>query len=789
MKISEQWLRELVPHTLNVNDLSHQLTMAGLEVDAIEPVAGAFENVVVGEIIDAQPHPDADKLRVCKVTVGSGESLQIVCGAPNARVGLKAPVALVGAVLPGDFSIKASKLRGVESEGMLCAEAELGLSESSDGLMELATDAPIGESLRRYLSLEDHSIEIGLTPNRADCLSALGIAREISVLTGVTQSDMPALSVTENSDAAIRVLVTAGSQCAVYAARVVEGLDNTGPTPVWMTERLRRSGIRCKDPLVDVTNYVMLELGQPMHAFDADKVVGAITVRTAGASESMTLLDGKLINLPEGALLITDEEGPIAFAGVMGGQRTAISATTTAVILESAFFAPHALAGQARKLGMHTDASHRFERGVDFALAERALDRATGLLISLTGGQAGPMSVVRHDDQLPSRDPVKLNARALQRALGVAIESKEVDHILNGLGLDTQATPEGWICSVPSWRFDIAIEADLIEEVARIYGYNKLPVSQIYAALDMPIKPETTTPASRIRRYLAARDLREVITYSFIEPKLAEAFGDMASAVVLRNPISEDLSVMRSSLVPGLVAVAHTNSSRQQSRVRIFELGLAFEGTDGYLQTPKVALLIGGRAEPERVGNRSATVDFFDLKGEVEALLRHFGIHEVSYASAEVKGFHPGQTASISVGGAIVGHLGQVHPSVQKALGLSQPVFAAEMNRSVLSCGSVPSFTPVSKYPEVRRDVAVVVDQNLPVATLVECAKDALGALHKEAFVFDVYTGQGVSEGLKSVAIGLTLADQSRTLSESDVSEAMAQVIESLKKTCNAELR
>ena len=789
MKISEQWLKEWVPHTLATEDLAHQITMAGLEVDAIDPVAGAFSSVVVGEIVDAQQHPDADKLRVCKVNVGESEPLQIVCGAPNARMGLKAPVALVGAVLPGDFKIKKSKLRGIESVGMLCAEAELQLSEASDGLMELPEDAPIGTDLRDYLGLDDNTIEIGLTPNRADCLSVRGIAREVSVLTGVKLQESTWASVSPEASTQIGVEVVATEACPVYAARVIEGVDNTLESPLWLQERLRRCGLRSKDPLVDVTNFVMLELGQPMHAFDGDKLNGPIVVRMAQPQESMTLLDGKEITLPEDALLITDKTGPIAFAGVMGGQRSAVSSETRTVVLESAFFTPRALAGQARKQGMHTDASHRYERGVDFELAELALDRATQLIIEIAGGQAGPVTVARAQNDLPDRSDVSLSETSLGRALGLEIPKAEVTQILSGLGFGVNETSDGWSCSVPSWRFDISIEADLVEEVARVYGYNKLPVSKIVANLEMPVRPEKFVTPSRIRRYLASRDLREVITYSFVDPKLAAQFGDLEQCVTLKNPISEDLSVMRPSLIPSLVATAITNINRQQTRVRIFEQGLTFAvGTD-YPQEAKVAILLSGKAELERMGNRAANVDFYDIKGELEALLNQLGITQAIYVPAEHKGLHPGQTADILVGGVAVGYVGKIHPQTQKALGLSQAAYVAELNRDVLSSADIARFAPVSKFPEVRRDLAVLVAADVSVGDLTASAKSALGILGKEVFVFDIYQGQGVPDGQKSVAMGLTLGDQSRTLSDSDVNDAIAQVVESLKETYQAELR
>jgi phenylalanyl-tRNA synthetase beta chain len=790
MKISESWLKEWAPHNLESADLCHQITMAGLEVDAIDPVSGEFSGVVVGEILTAEQHPDADKLRVCTVDAGQAEILQIVCGAPNARVGLKAPVALVGAHLPGDFKIKKSKLRGVESQGMLCAEAELGLSDASDGLMELPTDAPVGADFRDYLDLEDNTIEIGLTPNRADCLSIRGIAREVAVLTGGNLNESAVSPVPITASSTIEVAIEAKNACPVYAARVIDDVDNTVETPLWMQERLRRCGVRPKDPLVDVTNYVMLELGQPMHAFDADKLTAPIVVRMAREGEQFELLDGKEITVNEETLLITDQVGPIAFAGVMGGARSAINSSTKRVVLESAFFAPLAMAGQARKQGMHTDASHRFERGVDFELAERALERASELILAVCGGSAGPATVARSHTDVPKRNNITLRAEFLERALGMSVPAEQVVTMLSGLGLGVSQTEAGWECSIPSWRFDLSIEADLVEEVARIFGYNKLPVSKITASLDMPVRPEAEVSASRIRRYLAARDLREVITYSFVDPKLAAAFADLNTCVELRNPISEDLSVMRPSLIPSLVSTALTNINRQQSRVRLFELGLTFaKHGEGFAQNPKIGILVSGRSELELMGNRPGNVDFFDLKGELDALVQQLGLPALTYVSSERQGLHPGQTADLYLDGSYIGCAGRIHPSAQKALGLSQPVYIAELDREALSNRSISAFQPVSRFPEVRRDLAVLVDASVNVGNLVSLVIDSAGVLAKSAFVFDIYTGQGVPEGKKSVALGLTLVEQSRTLSDSEVNDVMAQVIESLKKKFDAELR
>ena len=599
MKISEKWLREWVNPELSTDELAHQITMAGLEVDAIEPVAGEFSGVVVGEILSAEQHPDADKLRLCQVATGE-ETVQIVCGAPNARAGLKAPLARVGAVLPGDFKIKRAKLRGVESQGMLCAEQELGLSDESDGLMELPGDAPVGASLRDYLQLDDRLIEIGLTPNRADCLGIAGIAREVGLLNHLPVNAPASAPVTETHEETRSVELQAADRCPRYLGRVVRNVDLSRPSPLWLQEKLRRCGLRSIDVAVDITNYVLLELGQPMHAFDLDKLQGDIIVRLAAAGESLALLDGQTVELNADTLVIADQAGPLAMAGIMGGEPSAVSPDTRHVFLEAAFFAPDMLAGKARAYGMHTDSSHRFERGVDFTLQRRAMERATQLLLDIAGGEAGPITEAVSKPDLPARPDVHLRAVRINKLLGLDLPGAEVERILTGLGLGVATTQDGWTCSVPSWRFDISIEADLLEELARVYGYNRLPVSRIQAELVMPARSETELSPRALRRHLSARGYREAITYSFIEPALQQHFDPGSNAVSLANPISADMAVMRTSLLPGLVTAVLRNTTRQQPRVRLFETGLRFlpgEGGElaGLRQVPSLALVSTGQ--------------------------------------------------------------------------------------------------------------------------------------------------------------------------------------------------
>jgi phenylalanyl-tRNA synthetase beta chain len=790
VNISEQWLREWVSPSLTTEALAHQLTMAGLEVESIAAVAGEFEGVVVAEIISAEQHPDADKLRVCQVNTGK-ETVQIVCGAPNARAGLKAPLAQLGAVLPGNFKIKKAKLRGMESQGMLCAGDELGLSEDSDGLLELAADAPVGENLRDYLQLDDQIIEVDLTPNRADCLSVGGIAREVALL-----NDMPLRmpkydNVSVTIDDVFPIELVAADRCPRYVGRVIKGVDLSRPTPLWMQEKLRRSGLRSIDAVVDVTNYVLLEMGQPMHAFDLDQLRGGIVVRTSTEGEQLELLDGQAIDLKPDSLVITDDSGPVALAGIMGGQATAVSASSSNIFLEAAFFAPVLMAGKARSYGLHTDSSHRFERGVDFELQTKAVERASQLLLDIVGGDAGPIVDVNSDANLPVFSDVTLRAQRIEKMLGFALEGPEVVRILSGLGLGVAATDDGWICSVPSWRFDIAIEADLLEELARVYGYNRLPVTHIVADLVIPAMPETELSPRYLRRHLSARGYREAITYTFIEPDLQQLFNPSITPVELNNPISADMSVMRTSLIPGLVTAVLRNTNRQQPRVRLFETGLRFvPGSDGLEQTPTLAVVATGQRFSENWANEKAAGDFFDLKGDLESMLaltRNASNFEFSACAREA--MHSGQTAAISLAGKEVGYIGALHPSVANKVGLNAPLYVCEINLAVLLDGQLPEFSEVSKFPEVRRDLAVVVDKNVSAAELMNNVRTVAGSYLTDLRLFDVYEGKGIDPKRKSLALGLTFRDQSRTLSDDDINATMDQVIDLLEKNYNAELR
>lgn len=790
MNISEQWLREWVDPALDTEALAHQLTMAGLEVDALVPVAGEFSGVLVAEIVSAGPHPDADKLQVCEVDAG-GERVQIVCGAPNARAGLKAPLARVGAVLPGDFRIKAAKLRGIESQGMLCAEQELAISDANEGLMELAADAPVGADLRDYLRLEDTVIEIGLTPNRADCLGVAGIAREVALLNGLPVRAPDWEPVAETLADAFPVTLEAGDRCPHFCGRIIRGVDVSRPSPLWMQEKLRRSGLRSIDAVVDVTNYVMLELGQPMHAFDFEKLEGGITVRTARPGESLELLDGSTVELTADTLCITDASGPVAMAGIMGGQHSAVAEGTTELFLEAAFFTPELIAGRARAYGMHTDASHRFERGVDFTLQRQAIERASRLLVDIVGGEAGPIVEVTDEAHLPQREPVVLRRERIGRLLGLEIDDAEVERILSGLGLEVSGTEHGWICQVPSWRFDLAIEADLLEELARVTGYNRLPATNIRADLVMPARPEQELPERALRSHLAARGYREAITYSFVDPKLQQLFDPERAPVALENPISADMAVMRTTLLPGLAAAVQRNVNRQRPRVRLFETGLRFlPGASGLRQVPTLALVMCGERYGESWSVGAEVTDFFDLKGDLESLLAltrrgsEFEFHQATRAA-----LHPGQTADIRLDGETVGYIGALHPLALKTLGLATPLYVAELDLAAARSARVSEFAELSRYPEVRRDLAVLVDKTVPAAELMANVRDAAGAYLIDLRLFDVYEGKGIDPKRKSIALGLTFRDRSRTLSDEDVTRSVNQVIDLLEKNYNAELR
>lgn len=792
MKFSEQWLRGWVNPQVSRDELVARLSMAGLEVDSVTPAAGQFSGIVVGEILATEQHPDADKLRVCQVSSGQ-ETFQVVCGAPNARPGIKIPFAMIGAELPGDFKIKKAKLRGVESFGMLCSAAELQISEENDGLLELAADAPVGEDIRTYLSLDDASIEIGLTPNRGDCLSIAGLARDVSALydTPVTRPVVPAVAAAH--DEVRPVEVSAPAACPRYLGRVIRNVDLSKPTPLWMVERLRRSDVRSIDAAVDVTNYVMLELGQPMHAFDLAEINGGIRVRMAEEGEKLVLLDGQEVALRADTLVIADHTRALAIAGVMGGEHSGVNTEKTRdLFLESAFFEPISVAGKARSYGLHTDASHRYERGVDSQLAREAMERATQLLLDIVGGEAGPVVEAVSEQHLPQVAPVTLRAERITQMLGMEMDPAQVEQLLNALELTTTNSGEGqWTVSVPSHRFDISLEVDLIEELARLYGYNNLPVRYPQARLAPQGKPETRGDLPTLRRLLVARGYQEAITYSFIDPKLFELFSPGAEPLLLANPISSDMAAMRASLWPGLVKALQHNLNRQQDRVRLFESGLRFVGQLGDLQQqPMIAGVITGSRLPEGWANGRDGVDFFDVKADVEALLGYSGaLSDFTFSAGKHPALHPGQTAAIERDGKLVGYLGAIHPELAKALGLDRPVFLFELVLGDVVEGRLPKFSELSKFPETRRDLALIAGRDVASSAVLELIRDNAGEWLTDLRLFDVYQGKGIDPDRKSLAVGLTWQHPSRTLNDDEVNTTLQNILTSLEQRLNTTLR
>ena len=789
MKFSERWLREWVDPPVDTDGIVRQLTMAGLEVDSVEPAAPAFTSVVVGAVASVEPHPDADKLKVCQVDVGQPAPLGIVCGAPNVYAGMKAPVALVGGVLPGGMKIKRAKLRGIESQGMLCSIRELGLGESHEGLWELPADAPAGMDLREWLALDDQVIDVDLTPNRGDCFSVLGVAREVALLNGLALAGPRLEPVAPAGEQVFPVEVRAPEACPRFVGRVIRGIRPDARTPLWMQEKLRRSGLRPIHPIVDVTNLVMLELGQPMHGFDLATLREGIIVRLAEPGERIVLLDGREIALEDDTLVIADHGGPRAVAGIMGGEDSGVSSTTRDVFFEVAFFAPLAIAGRARRLGLHTDASQRFERGVDPAHQRRAIERATTLLMEIAGGEPGPVIERVSEPNLPSRERVPLRRDRLALLLGHAIADAEVERILAGLGMQVERSDEGWHALPPTHRFDLAQEVDLVEEVARIYGYDRLPEARGAGSAVLGEAGEGRVPGARIADVLVSRGYQEVVTYSFVDPDLQARLFPGVEALPLANPISSELGVMRVSLWPGLVHALRRNLSRRQEHVKIFEQGLRFILQDNELkQLNTVSGLIAGRRFPEQWGAAAVGVDFHDSKGDVEAVLGLTGA-EFSFAAAEHPALHPGQCARILRDGREAGWVGALHPGLVRGLDLELTPLLWELDEDLGFAAELPAFEELSRYPAIRRDIALVVDRALPVATLQEAVRAEGGTLLTESRVFDVYQGEQIDSSLKSVAFGLILQDSSRTLTDHEADAVVAAVVARLESEFGARIR
>ncbi len=795
MKVSEKWLREWINTPLTLDTIADKLTMSGCEVEAREAAATAFTGIVVGHVIEREKHPDADKLSVCKVDNGRGEILQIVCGAQNVRAGLKAPLALIGAVLPmsdgSDLKIKKGKLRGIESFGMLCSATELGMADKTDGLLELPADAPVGADIREYLQLNDEVLELAITANRGDCMSMIGVAREVSLLLDVPLTP-PAISAqTVVHEQTFPVTIEANDACPRYAGRVIGGVNAQAPTPLWMQEKLRRAGIRSISALVDVTNYVLLELGQPMHAFDLDKLKAGIVVRYARDGETLTLLDGQTATLRNDTLVIADGTAPVAMAGIMGGEPTSVTDSTVNLFLESAHFRPDKIMGKARSYGLQTDSSARFERGVDPSLPLQALERATQLILAICGGEVGALVDTTADSSVLTRKSILLRPERIRRVLGVDMDQATVEGVLARLHCEFTRTEQGWQVLAPLARFDIAIEVDLIEELARVLGYDAIP------AVLRPRPPVITQPSensigqAHLRNVLVARGYQEAVTFSFVDPKMEALLAPQATNIALANPISADLGVMRSTLWSGLIRAVAYNLNRQQNRVRLFETGPAFS-QDAVGKPQQKAMLSGvitGNFAPEQWSQANRAVDFYDLKGDVEAVLAQVTGTVFDFAPATHTALHLGQTAQIVKNGEVVGVLGMLHPVLEEKLGIDQPVYLFELDLAALAARDLPKYQAVSKFPAIRRDLALLVKKDVLAAALEIAVKKAAVTKLLSYYLFDVYTGKGIPEDQKSVAVSLIFQDATRTLEDVEINQMVDAIVASLQEEVGAVLR
>ncbi len=794
MKISENWLRSWVNPAVDSDVLAHQLTMAGLEVDDSSTVAKPFTGVVVGEVLTVEQHPDADRLRVTTVNIGAGEPLQIVCGAPNVAVGLKVPVATIGAVLPGDFKIKKGKLRGVESHGMLCGASEIDLEDTIDGLLILPQDAPIGTDIRDYLKLDDRIIEISITPNRGDCFSIKGIARELGVINilPVTPVEIQPVTATIADKKQVQ-LHSAG--CPRYAGRVIKNINAQAKTPQWMVDALSRSGIRVHSVLVDITNYVLLEQGQPLHAFDLSKIEGDIQVRQAKPQEKLKLLNEQDIELADDVLVISDDHKVLAMAGIMGGLDSSVTDSTTDIFLESAFFDPLAIAGRARRYGMHTDASQRYERGVDFELAMPAIERATQLILQLAGGEAGEVVLVEQLEALPKRLPIALSLAQVNQLLGYDVAADFVEQTLSRLGMQVNSNGNNdskrWEVIPPSYRFDIAIKEDLIEEVARIYGYDNIQIKM--PVLEIELKPaQDRLSIQQLRQTLVSLGYQEAISFSFSDEKLEKQLNPEVKLLKLANPISSELGAMRSTLLSSLIPSVQYNLNRQQSRVRLFETGLRFDyeqatGIQDLKQIPTLAMIATGTAIPEQWHAKAQPMDFYDLKGEVERVLASAQL-TAEFKPSSLPWLHPGQSANIVVQGKVIGYLGRLHPALEDQLDLGK-TWVCEVDLDVLLQPYVSNFTELSRFPTVRRDIAILISANITIDQIQHTIQSAAGEWLIQSWLFDVYTGQGIEAGQRSLAFALLWQHPERTLEDAEIKEGMQRVIDALQDTYKATLR
>lgn len=791
MKISENWLRTWVNPAIDSETLSDQLTMLGLEVDELAPVAKPFTGVVVGEVLTVEQHPDADRLRVTTVNIGSGEPLQIVCGAPNVRAGMKAPVATIGAVLPGDFKIKKGKLRGVESQGMLCGASEINLEDKIDGLLELPADAPVGINIREYLKLDDNVIDISITPNRGDCFSIRGIAREVAVINQLQMNEPEIKSVDATITDEKKVVISTDG-APRYLGRVIKNVNVKAATPEWMEQALARSGIRTHSILVDVTNYVLMELGQPMHAFDLAKIEGTVHVRQAQPQEKLQLLNDQEVELQDDVMVIADDQKALAIAGIMGGLASSVTDDTTDIFLESAFFAPLAIAGRARRFGLHTDSSQRYERGVDFELPLIAMNRASQLIQELAGGEFGPITVAEKSDLLPKREAIELKQAQVDQLLGYKVAAEFITDALTRLGCEVTIQADGeWSVVPPSHRYDMAIYQDLIEEVARIDGYDNIQIS--LPSMDVQLaKYQDRFEIAQLRQTVVTLGYQEAISFSFADAKLEKQLNPQVSPLMLANPISSDLAAMRSTLLSSLIPCVQYNLNRQQSRVRFFELGLRFDyqkanSIQDLKQIPTLALVAVGSREPESWHVKPQPMDFFDFKGEIEEILAA-GRVKVEYVRSERAWLHPGQSAEILVDGQSIGYLGRLHPSLENELDLST-TWVAELDQTAVLQSYVSNFTELSRFPSIRRDIALLISDNINVRDIQQLIEKTGGELLDSTWLFDVYTGQGVEEGKRSLAFALLWQHPSRTLEDAEIKSGMDNIIQVLENTYQATLR
>ena len=794
MKFSESWLREWINPEISSETLADQLTMAGLEVDDVEKVAGDFTGVVIGKVVECMQHPNADKLRVTKVDIGKEELLDIVCGAPNCRQGLTVACATVGAVLPGNFKIKSAKLRGEPSEGMLCSYSELGIADEHNGIIELPDDAPLGRDIREYLNLNDVTIDISVTPNRADCFGIVGIARDISAVNNIPMQALKVNSVQATISDTVSIKIDEPTASPRYLGRVIKNINVNAQTPLWMKEKLRRGGIRSIDAVVDITNFVLLEIGHPMHAFDLSQIEKGIIVRYARKDEKLTLLNGNDVKLNDKTLVIADHQKILALAGIMGGEKSGVTQTTKDIFLEAAFFNPLVITGKAREYSLHTEASHRYERGVDPFLQFTAMERASQLLIDICGGEAGPVIDVTHEAELPAQATIQLRRNKIDRIIGYTIETQKITDILIRLGCEVEYKDNVWIVKSPSWRFDLQIEEDLVEEVARIYGYNNIPNANLKIESVMKPKPESQIPLRRVKDLLVDRGYQEAVTYSFVDPKVQQILYPEYPEIKLPNPISSEMSVMRLSLWSGLLDAILYNQNRQQTRARLFETGLRFIPDEncefGVRQELMLAGIVTGNLYEEHWQLPKKNVDFYDLKGDLESIFSLLGCgDQIQFKKSELPALHPGQSAAIYLNDELLGHLGVLHPEIEKKLSLNSKTLVFEINLAKISKKEVPVAQDLSKYPSNKRDIAIIVSNTIPAADIILECKKAGGEQLIKVTLFDVYQGENIKEDQKSIAISLILQDKSRTLEEEDITNIVSKCVTALQNRFKALLR